>query len=117
VQVPLMLWHPSRQFSMTAKVNEIESLYGLFWLLDFIAANQKRVRKRIHGIQEWVFTLDAKHRATLKVFARTRAPTFPYRRTLHFTFKFTVLDYTGPPITFFLENGVLFTEGEPDADL
>ena len=112
-----MLRHPSRAFAYTAKVNDIERRFGIYWLLDFIAANQKRVRKKIPKAQEWVFSLDEKHRAKLQVFSRTSSPTFPYRRKLEFTFKFTVLDYTGPPLTLFLEDGVLFTEGEPDVEI
>jgi hypothetical protein len=110
-----MIRHPSGLFAYTDKVNELENRFSLHWLLDYIAANLKRVRKRISGTQEWVFSLDTQHRAKIDVYSRSK--TFPYRRRLEFTFTFTVLDYTGPPLTFFLEDDVLFTEGEPDVEI
>jgi hypothetical protein len=110
-----MFRHPSGLFAITVRVNDLENQFGLFWLIDFIAANQKRVRKRIKHGQEWRFALNRKRQGVLEVFSRSR--TWPYRRKHHFTFNFTVIDYTGPPLTLYLEDEVLFTEGEPDADL
>jgi hypothetical protein len=101
--------------SYTLAVNTLLQKLGLHWLIDYIAANQKRVRKTITGTQEWAFSLDAKHRGVLKVYSVGRA--FPYRRKLHFTLKFTVIDYTGPPVTLYLEDGVLLTEEERDAEI
>lgn len=101
--------------SYTVTVNALLEKLGLKWLIEYVAANQKRVRKLIAGTQEWAFSLDAKHRAVMKVYSVGHA--FPYRRKLHFTFKFTVIDYTGPPVTLYLEDGVLLTEEERDVQV
>jgi len=84
---------------------------GLHWLLDFIAANQKRVRKRIQRTQEWVFSFDDQHRGVLNVFA------LHPRKTHHFTFNFTITPYHGEPVHLFLDEGMLLTKEERDASL
>lgn len=101
--------------SYTVAVDALLRKLGLHWLIDYIAANQKRVKKHITGTQQWVFKLDTKHRGVLNCFHLTN--TFPYRRKRFITFRFTVIDYTGPPVTLYLEDGVLLTEEERDVQV
>jgi len=105
----------SGSIQYTFVLHQYAEQLGLLWLIEYIAANQKRVKSEIPGLQEWVFSLDTKHRGVLKVFSRGVA--FRLHRKLHFTFKFTVLDYTGPPVTLVLEKGVLMTQEEFDAQV
>jgi hypothetical protein len=107
-----MFRHHSGVFSYTVGVNRVCNAQGLHWLLDFIVAQQKRIRKdqRFREGQRWVHRVQFR-RATLYCYplATDDNPlTFPQR---------LYSDVTEPEITLYLEDEALRLEEERDAEV
>jgi hypothetical protein len=102
--------HSTGLFAYTTGVNGICQRQGLHWLLDFIAAQQKRTKKhtRFKDGQRWVHKV---------LFRRATVYCYPVDSDddpLIFPQKLYT-DVTEPVITLYLEEGVLQTEEERDA--
>lgn len=98
--------------SYTVRVNGYAQVHGLYWLVDFIAAQQKRIRKdqRFKGGQRWVHRVHLR-RATIYCYpldSNEDPLIFPQ------TFYSDVLE---PEITFYFEDDVLRTKEDADAPL
>jgi hypothetical protein len=101
----------SGTFSYTTGVNGVCQVQGLYWLLDFIAAHQKRIRKKPRfKVQRWVHKVQFR-RATIYCYAGDSDDDpliFPQQ---------LYCDVTEPVITLYLENDVLKTKEERDVPL
>jgi hypothetical protein len=107
-----MFRHHSGVFTYTVRVNGFAQLHSLYSFLDFIAGQQKRIRKdqRFKGGQRWV------HRVSLR-----KATFYCYaleddEDPLVFPQPF-YSDVIVPEITFYLEGDVLRTKEDQDAPL
>lgn len=100
----------SGAFSYTTGVNHEIQVHGLYWLLDFIAAQQKRMKRdpRFKTVQRWVHKVQFR-RATVYLYAGDsdeKPLVFPQHL-------YTAV--TEPEITLYLEGDVLRTKEERDA--
>jgi hypothetical protein len=98
--------------SYTVRVNGYAQLHGLYWLIDFIAAHQKRIRKdqRFREGQRWVHRVYLR-KATVYCYALDNDDdplVFPQR---------LYSDAVVPEITFYLMDEVLMTKEDRDAPL
>ncbi|HEY0141276.1 MAG TPA: hypothetical protein VGF48_10290 [Thermoanaerobaculia bacterium] len=98
--------------SYTIRVNGFCQLHGLYWLIDFIAAQQKRIRKdqRFKGGQRWVHRVSMR-RATVYCYALEDDEdplVFPQR---------LYSEVVVPEITFYLTDDVVMTKEDRDAPL
>jgi len=99
-------------YSYTTGVNGICQVHGLYWLRDFIAAQQKRIKKdqRFKKVQRWVHQVQFR-RATIYCYAGDSDDdplVFPQK---------LYSDVTEPELTFYFENNVLMTKEERDAQV
>ena len=101
----------SGSFSYTTAVNGVFQVHGLYWLMDFIAAHQKRIRKKPRfTVQRWVHQVQFR-RATIYCYAGDSDDDpliFPQG---------IYSAVTEPEITLYLEDGVLTTKEERDASI
>jgi hypothetical protein len=102
----------SQSISYTTGVNGVCQVHGIYWLIDFIAAQQKRLRKdrRFRGGQRWVHKV-LMRRATLYCYAiddDENPAVFPQH---------LYSAVTEPEITLYLEEDVLRTEEERDVEI
>lgn len=107
-----MFPHHSRVFHYTRGVNGVCNEHGLHWLLDFIVAQQKRIRKdqRFKGGQRWVHRVQFR-RATIYVYPLdSDDDPLIFPQSLYCT-------VTEPEITFVLEEDVLSTAEERNAQI
>lgn len=107
-----MFKHHSGAFAYTVGVNGVCIAHGLHWLLDFIVAQQKRIRKdrRFREGQRWVHEVRFR-RATVFCYPLDSDDdpfTFPQR---------LYSEVTVPRITLYLEDDVLRTEEERNAEI
>ena len=102
--------HSAGFFSFTRGVNGLTQVHGIYWLLDFIAAHQKRIKKeaRFKQGQRWVHKVQFR-RATVYLYAGD-SDDHPLIFPQHL-----YCDVTEPEITFYLEGDVLRTKEERDA--
>lgn len=105
-----MLFKHSSALSYTRGMNGITQVHGLYWLLDFIEAHQKRIKKnsRFKKVQRWVHRVQFR-RATIYCYAGDSDDdplVFPQKL-------YTAV--TEPEITLYLIDGVLMTKEERDA--
>jgi hypothetical protein len=105
----MMLFKHSSGLSFTRSVNGLTQNHGLYWLLDFIAAQQKRIKKQSRfKVQRWVHKVQFR-RATIYCYAGDSDDEpliFPQG---------IYSAVTEPVITLYLEDGVLKTQEDRDA--
>lgn len=107
-----MFRHHSGAFAYTVGVSGICNRHGLHWLLDFIVAHQKRIRKdqRFKGGQRWVHEVQLR-RATLYCYPLdSDEEPFVFPQRLY-------SEVTEPVITLYLEDDMLRTEEERNAQV
>jgi hypothetical protein len=107
-----MFRHPAGFFVITTGVNGVCQTHGLYWLVDFIAAQQKRTKKhvRFKEGQRWVHKVQFR-RATVYCY-----PVDSDDDPLVFPQTF-YSEVNEPVITLYLEEGVLQTEEERNAQV
>lgn len=108
----MLFKHSSGAFTYTTGVNGVCQTQGLYSLLDFIAAHQKRIKKnsRFKNVQRWVHKVQFR-RATIYCHAGdSDDDPLIFPQSLY-------CDVTEPEITLYLQDGVLKTKEERDAPL
>lgn len=93
--------HSTKLFEYTDGVKYLAENAGAYWLLDMIAAWQKRTRKdsRLRGFQLWILEVQPDHRAILNCYADPN--------DLRFLVRIPFTDFPLPSLKLYLENGVL----------
>ena len=105
-----MFRESSGAFSYTEGVNGLCQTHGLYWLLDHIASQQKRIRKqrRFKRGQKWVHKVQFR-RATVYCYPiDSDDDPLMYPQHLY-------SEVTEPEITLYLEEELLMTQEERDA--